>query len=160
MPGVCKRRATQPIGMHRRPGWHLYSFTDPKLSTKTRRRIPHSGISCLRAFVAAVAARGESLAAFDGRCILDPPQRGYRVGDPGAGCVAPRSNIPDILGRPHPNALENARRGPRGRALPSRRLARLGATPDFHHGLLEMTRASTSRGSHREATGRLCRRPA
>src|SRR5580765_1276035 len=64
---------------------------------------------------------GKSLAAFDGRCILDPPQRGCRVGDPGAGCVAPRSNIPDILGR---------------RALPSRRLARLGATPDFHHGLL------------------------
>ena len=55
-----------------------------------------------------LAARGESLAAFDGRCIL-------------AGCVAPPSNIPDILGR---------------RALPARRLARLGATPDFHHGLL------------------------
>jgi hypothetical protein len=31
------------------------------------------------------------------------------------------ARIPDILGR---------------RALPSRRLARLGATPDFHHGLL------------------------
>ena len=55
-----------------------------------------------------LTARGGSLAAFDGRCIL-------------AGCVAPRSNIPDILGR---------------RALPARRLARLGATPDFHHGLL------------------------
>src|SRR5712691_7468679 len=38
-----------------------------------------------------------------------------------AGCVAPRSNTPGILGR---------------RALPSGRLARLGATPDFHHGLL------------------------
>src|SRR6266850_4057002 len=55
-----------------------------------------------------LAARGESLAAFDGRCIP-------------AGCVAPRSNTPGILGR---------------RALPSGRLARLGATPDFHHGLL------------------------
>src|ERR687888_360863 len=55
-----------------------------------------------------LAARGETPAAFDGRCIL-------------AGCVAPRSNTPGILGR---------------RALPSRRLARLGATPDFHHGLL------------------------
>jgi hypothetical protein len=54
------------------------------------------------------AARGKSLAAFDGRCIL-------------AGCVAPPSNIPDILSR---------------RALPARRLGRLGATPDFHHGLL------------------------
>src|SRR5437867_4470297 len=55
-----------------------------------------------------LAARGKSLAAFDGRCILDPPQRGCRVGDPGAGCVASPSNIPDILGR---------------RALPARRLA-------------------------------------
>src|SRR5712691_5446635 len=67
-----------------------------------------------------LTARGESLAAFDGRCIPAPPQRGCRVGDP-AGCVAPRSNTPGILGR---------------RALPSGRLARLGATPDFHHGLL------------------------
>jgi hypothetical protein len=57
---------------------------------------------------AALAARGESLAAFDGRCIL-------------GGCVAPPSNTHGILGR---------------RALPARRLARLGATPDFHHGLL------------------------
>src|SRR5438093_4878392 len=31
-----------------------------------------------------LAARGESLAAFDGRCIPKPPQRGCRVGDPGA----------------------------------------------------------------------------
>src|SRR5439155_26400354 len=31
-----------------------------------------------------LAARGESLAAFDGRCIPAPPQRGCRVGDPGA----------------------------------------------------------------------------
>jgi hypothetical protein len=53
-------------------------------------------------------ARGESQAAFDGRCIL-------------AGCVTPPSNIPDILGR---------------RALGARRLARLGATPDVLHGLL------------------------
>jgi Oligogalacturonate lyase len=56
----------------------------------------------------ALAARGETLAAFDGRCIP-------------AGCVAPPSNTPGILGR---------------RALPAGRLARLGATPDFHHGLL------------------------
>ena len=60
---------------------------------------------------AGFAARGESLAAFDGRCIP-------------AGCVAPRSNTPGILGR---------------RALPAGRLARLGATPDFHHGLLART---------------------
>src|ERR1700676_4746097 len=55
-----------------------------------------------------LAARGESPAAFERRCI--PP-----------GCVAPPSNIPDILGR---------------HALPGGRLAALGATPDFHHGLL------------------------
>ncbi len=56
----------------------------------------------------ALAARGKSHAAFDGRCI-----RG--------GGVAPPSNIGHILSR---------------RALPARRLARLGATRDFHHGLL------------------------
>src|SRR6266545_3252461 len=57
---------------------------------------------------AALAARGESPAAFGRRCIP-------------ADCVAPPSNIPDILGR---------------RALSAGRLAALGATPDFHHGLL------------------------
>src|SRR5436309_7819639 len=64
-------------------------------------------------FAGLLAARGESLAAFDGRCIP-------------AGCVAPRSNTPGILGR---------------RALPAGRLARLGATPDFHHGLLSAAHA-------------------
>src|SRR2546426_8349918 len=53
-----------------------------------------------------LGARGESLAAFDGRRIP-------------AGCVAPRSNTPSILGR---------------RALPAGRLARLGATPDSRRG--------------------------
>jgi hypothetical protein len=56
-----------------------------------------------------LAARGETLVAFDGRCI------------PGGG-VAPPSNTAGILSR---------------RAWPAGRLARLGATPDFHHGLLE-----------------------
>src|SRR6266446_1603280 len=60
------------------------------------------------ALEAVLAARGESLAAFDERCIP-------------AGGVAPPSNTPGILSR---------------RALPAGRLARLGATPDFHHGLL------------------------
>src|SRR6266705_7152379 len=68
----------------------------------------------------ALAARGESLAAFDERCIPTPPQRGCHVGGPGASGVAPPSNTPGILSR---------------RALPAGRLARLGATPDFHHGL-------------------------
>ena len=57
---------------------------------------------------ARLAARGESLTAFDERCI------------PG-GCVAPLSNTAGILGR---------------RALPAGCLAPLGATPDSHHGLL------------------------
>src|SRR5436309_12262412 len=107
-----------------------------------------------------LAARGESLAAFDGRCIPAPPQRGCRVGDPGAGCVAPRSNTPGIatpprkiraagapvLGRPPSFAGHSRSRELRrdlaealaeaGRALPAGRLARLGATPDSHHGLL------------------------
>src|SRR5207248_882632 len=61
---------------------------------------------------ARLTARGESLAAFDERCIP-------------AGCVVPRSNTPGILGR---------------RALPAWRLARLGATPDFHPGLLRHNR--------------------
>ena len=56
-----------------------------------------------------LAARGASLAAFDGRCISTPPQRGCRVGDPGTGCVAPRSNTPGILGR---RALPSGRRAP------------------------------------------------
>src|SRR5436190_10314100 len=72
-----------------------------------------------------LAARSESLAAFDRRCIP-------------AGCVAPRSNTPGILGR---------------RALPPGRLAGLGATPDFHHGLLaspgRQSRASGDGGADR-----------
>ena len=67
------------------------------------------------AFTLGLAARGESLAAFDERCIP-------------TGCVAPRSNTPGILGR---------------RALPAGRLARLGATPDFHHGLLSVAATGT-----------------
>src|SRR5437870_1982408 len=75
----------------------------------------------LRPHGTAPAARGESPPAFGRRCIPPPPQRGCRVGDPGPGGVAPPSNIPDILGR---------------RALPAGRIAALGATADFHHGLL------------------------
>src|SRR6266851_6650347 len=37
---------------------------------------------------------------FGRRCIPPPPQRGDRVGDPGSGCVAPPSNIPDIATPP------------------------------------------------------------
>ena len=92
----------------------------------------------MRAFIAIVlggavtlplAARGESLAAFDGRCIPAPPQRGCRVGDPGPGCVARRSHVPDIL---------------TPRALPGGRLAALGARAmarSDHYATCEITRA-------------------
>src|SRR5428012_8521 len=75
-----------------------------------------------------LAARGESPTAFERRCI--PP-----------GCVAPPSNIPDILGR---------------YALPAGRLAVLGATPDFHHGLLGWMNPSIAGAS----VGRTRLRPA
>src|SRR5438093_3345704 len=76
------------------------------LSVCLLQRIP--GAPAGQACRAALTARGESLAAFDERCIP-------------SGGVAPPSNTPGILSR---------------RALPAGRLARLGATPDFHHGLL------------------------
>src|SRR5438046_10323372 len=91
----------------------------PQRVTRTR-RVLHPGSIFMRRFgrfvvlaaglfaAAFLAARGETPAAFGRRCIP-------------ADCVAPPSNIPDILGR---------------RALSAGRLAALGATPDFHHGLL------------------------
>ena len=60
-----------------------------------------------------LAARGASPPAFDKRCIL-------------AVCVALPSNTLSILTR---------------HALSARRLARLGATPGFHHGLLALPKA-------------------
>ena len=60
----------------------------------------HAFFNDNRPEVCELAARGESLAAFDRRCIPAAPQRGCRVGGPW-------------------------------------RLAGLGATPDFHHGLLD-----------------------
>ena len=65
-----------------------------------------------------LAARGQNPSAIDERRIL-------------ATCVAPPSNTAGIFSR---------------RALSARRLARLGATPDFHHGLLELRCARLSRG--------------
>src|SRR5207244_1128803 len=76
---------------------------------------------CLVNIFVALAARGESPAAFGA------PNAAAALGTPfgrrciPADCVAPPSNIPDILGR---------------HALSAGRLAALGATPDFHHGLL------------------------
>jgi hypothetical protein len=75
---------------------------------------------CLDARHLLLAARGGSPAAFGRRCIP-------------VGGVAPPSNTGRILGR---------------RALPPGRLAALGATPDFHHGLLAFgMRASAIPGS-------------
>src|SRR2546426_10279770 len=97
-----------------------------------------------------LAARGETPAAFGRRCIPAPPHRAEKraVGAPAADCVAPPSNIPDIA----PHRAQDARwgprsavvapfaRGPHGAAFApwggAGRLAVLGATPDFHHGLL------------------------
>src|SRR5438034_3354205 len=90
---------------------------------------------------AALAARGETPAAFGRRCIP-------------ADCVAPPSNIPDIA----PHRAQDARWGPRSAVVAplrrgphgadcapwggtSGRLAALGATPDFHHGLLGLIAA-------------------
>ena len=73
--------------------------------------------------VAAAAPRGlvprcGNPRAFGRRCIPPPPQRGCRVGGPGAGGVARRSNIPDMLAP---------------RALPAGRIAALGAHADFRN---------------------------
>src|ERR1700726_3906987 len=76
-----------------------------------------SGLRTPFAASGGLAARGKSPAAFGRRCI--PP-----------GCVAPRSNTPGILTR---------------RALPSGRIAALGATPDFHHGLLNSALGARAR---------------
>src|SRR5437867_196481 len=95
-----------------------------------------------------LAARGESLAAFDRRCIPAPPQRGCRVRDPGAGGVAPPSNTPGIATPPRkPRAAGAPALG--RRALPAGRLARLGATPDFHHGLVRRDAPSDARDRDR-----------
>src|SRR5947209_9085883 len=75
------------------------------------------------------AARGESLAAFDERCIPKPPQRGCRVGGPGASGVAPPSNTPGIATPPRKPRAAGAPVLSR-RALPAGRLARLGAAFD------------------------------
>src|SRR5436190_14365512 len=98
-----------------------------------------------------VAARAETPAAFGRRCIPAPTPTRWetRVGGPGADCVAPPSNIPDIA----PHRAQDARWGPRSAVVAplrrgphgadwapwggsSGRLAALGATLDFHHWLL------------------------
>ena len=73
-----------------------------------------------------LAARGGSPPAFDRRCI--PPRD-----------VAPPSNIPDIFGR---------------LALRTGRIAGLGATTDFHHGLLGPEPSVNAPGFPRKAAYR------
>jgi S-formylglutathione hydrolase len=103
-----------------------------------------------------LAARGESPAAFGRRCFPAPPYRAEKraSGTPAADCVAPPSHIPDTA----PHRAQHARWGPRSAVVrpfgrgphgadcapwggSSGRLAALGATPDFHHGLLAVVRA-------------------
>ena len=93
---------------------------------------------------------------FDGRCIPDGcarrrparmrPGYGEVSPKPWRRRIAPRSNTPGILGRPPSFAGHSRSRELRrdlaealaeaGRGLPAGRLARLGETTDFHHGLL------------------------
>src|SRR3989442_5211517 len=110
-------------------------FQRERLFAASHRLTSWSARECVVMRRTCVAARGERLAAFDGRCIP-------------AGCVAPRSNTPGIA----PHRAQHARWGPRRSVVApfdtgvpsaaaalgwsSGRLARLGATPDFHHGLL------------------------
>ena len=119
---------------------------------------------CLCFSMLLLAARGETPAAFGApsaaaalgtpfgrRCIPAPTPTRWetRVGGPGADCVAPPSHIPDMA----PHRAQDARWGPRSAVVAplrrgphgadwapwggtSGRRAALGATLDFHHGLL------------------------
>src|SRR6266568_4386800 len=111
--------------------------------------VPHS-LSRPPALSAHVlTARGETPAAFGRRCIPAPTPTRWktRVGGPGAGCVAPRSNTPGIAPHraqharwgPRPALVAPLRRGPHGADCApwggGGRIAALGATLDFRHGL-------------------------
>ena len=97
-----------------------------------------TGVCLALIWVKVLTPRGESLAAFDERCIpSSTPTRLPRWG-PRPGCVAPPSNTPGIATPPRKPRAAGAPVLSR-RALPAGRLARLGATPDFHHGLLGQT---------------------
>src|SRR5437762_187754 len=84
-----------------------------------------ASLATLVAALGCLTARGETPAAFSRRCIP-------------ADCVAPPSHMDDMLGR------RAATRGPRGAECApwggrAGRLAALGATLEFHHGLLSGT---------------------
>src|SRR5436190_1855330 len=105
----------------------------PDLATEPSQRLPHELRLQLQSedgfgtyLFHELAARGETPAAFGRRCIP-------------ADCVAPSSNIPDILGR---------------RALSSGCLAALGATLEFHHGLLGRVRLTDAALERKGREGR------
>src|SRR5580765_193372 len=106
-------------------GLYVCVFGSEAQAAHTRRAMPATANRTRRRFEPGeeLAARSATPAAFDERCI---------PGD----SVAPRSNTDGILAR---------------RALSAGRIARLGATPDWHHGLLGPTNATA-----RETKGRQC----
>src|SRR5437867_10071309 len=118
--------------------------------------------------LATPAASGETPAAFGRRCIPAPTPTRWetRVGGPGADCVAPPSHIPDTA----PHRARNARWGPRSAVVAplrrgphgadcapwggtSGRLAALGATPEFHYGLLAQSTFATLTGTVTDSSG-------
>ena len=110
-----RTRRVHIAGIHPQPGgvWveqMARNLTDPVdgFLRAARNLIHDRDPLYTRGFAEILAARGESPAAFERRCI--PPA-----------CVAPRSNTAGILPR---------------RALADGRITTLGATRDFHHGLL------------------------
>src|SRR5712691_7386668 len=108
---------------------------------------------------AELTARSESPTAFGRRCIPSPPHRAEKraAGAPASGCVAPPSNIPDIATPPRKpraagapvlgrHALPGVPSVAATLGAPAGRIAGLGATPDFHHGLLMRIAVVGARG--------------
>ena len=104
-----------------RPGRTRLLWIAQQRPVKTRASFSGSALSRRRRCGSSLAARGESPVAFDRRCT--PP-----------GCVAPRPNTAGTLRRC---------------ALPAGRITALGATLDFHHGLLATCGSRISRWSPR-----------
>src|SRR5207247_8844261 len=102
-----------------------------------------------RGAVACPAARGETPAAFGRRCIPAPPHRAGKraVGAPGLTALL----LPHIF--PICSVVAPLRRGPHGADCApwggsAGRLAALGATLDFHHGLLTPQHGKTRNEEH------------
>ena len=117
-------RRVRPVDMevHRPAQTAQHDAPAPVAVGRGRLRAKHHGRRDNRSLrhgssAAGLAARGESPAAFD-RCCIPPA------------CVAPRSHTAGIFPR---------------RALPDGRITGLGATRDFHHGLLVDTTPTVCR---------------